>query len=149
MIQKLFMMEGKNTYSLEKDGRKHTRLPLKDEAAQEESESNILLMTGKEMLQEVKKEEMENPLEQGESLMMKIVLVKTKKEVHEPTQMKSLFRTKCKSQGKCCKVIIDSGSTDNLVSTEMVEKLVLERMKHPIPYKVSRWKKGHQLLMNV
>ena len=47
----------KNTYSLEKDGRNHTLLPLKDEAAQEELESNILLMTGKELLQEVKKEE--------------------------------------------------------------------------------------------
>ena len=34
-----------NSYSLEKDGKKHTLLPLKDEAAQEESESNILLMT--------------------------------------------------------------------------------------------------------
>ena len=47
----------KNTYSLEKDGRRHTLLPSKDEVAQEGSESNILLMTGKELLQEVKKED--------------------------------------------------------------------------------------------
>ena len=59
-----------------------------------------------------------------------------------------MFRTKCKSQGKCCKIVIDSGSTDNLVSTEMVEKLVLERMKHPTPYKVSLLQKGHQPLVN-
>eukprot|EP00253_Pinus_taeda_P017528 PITA_17528 len=39
----------------------------------------------------------------------------------EQTQRKALFRTVCKSQGKCCKMIIDSGSTDNLVSTEMSE----------------------------
>ena len=69
--------------------------------------------------------------------MLKRVLVKTKKQAHEPTQRKSLFRTRCKSQGKCCKTIIDSGSTDNLVSTEMVEKLGLKRMRHPTPYKVS------------
>ena len=80
---------------------------------------------------------MNNPPEEGESLMMKRVLVKIEKKVHEPTQRKSLFRTKCKSQGKCCKMVIDSGSTDNLVSTEMVEKLGLKRMKHPTPYKVS------------
>ena len=36
---------------------KHTLLPLKDESIQEESESNILLMIGKELLQEVKKED--------------------------------------------------------------------------------------------
>ena len=43
----------------------------------------------------------------------------------------------CSEQGKCCKMVIDSGSTDNLVSTDMVEKMGLKRMKHPTPYKVS------------
>ena len=45
-------------------------------------------------------------------------------------------------------MVIDSGSTDNLVSIEMVEKLVLKRMKHPTPYKVSWLQKGHHLLVN-
>eukprot|EP00253_Pinus_taeda_P030161 PITA_30161 len=63
-------------------------------------------------------------------------------------QRKSLFQTVCKSHGKCCNVIIDSGSTDNLVSTEMVEKLGLKRLKHPTPYKVSWLQKGHQLLVD-
>ena len=49
--------------------------------------------------------EMNNPTEEGESLMMKIFLVKTEKKVHEPTQRKSRFRNKCKSQGKCCKMV--------------------------------------------
>jgi hypothetical protein len=44
-------------------------------------------------------------------------------------------------------VIIDSGSTDNLVSTEMVEKLELEKTAHPKPYKVSWLEKGHQLIV--
>ena len=89
--------------------------------------------------QEESKEEKEvnKPPKDGEALMLKRVLVNTEKQVHEPVQRKSLFRTRCKSQGKCCKMIIDSGSIDNLVSTEMVEKLGLKRMKHPIPYKVS------------
>ena len=80
--------------------------------------------------------------------MLKRVLVNIEKQVHELVQRKSLFRTRCKSQGKCCKMVIDSGSTDNLVSTEMVEKLGLKRMKHRTPYKVSWLQKGHQLLVN-
>eukprot|EP00253_Pinus_taeda_P013169 PITA_13169 len=66
----------------------------------------------------------------------------------EQTQRKALFRTVFKSHGKCCKLIIDSGSTDNLVATEMVEKLGLKRLKHPTPYKVSWLQKGHQLLVD-
>ena len=45
------------------------------------------------------KENMEIPPKEWESLMIKRVLVKTKKEVHELAQRKSLFMTKCKSQG--------------------------------------------------
>ena len=40
----------KNTYSLEKDGKRHTLSPLEDEAVQEGSRPNMLLMTGKELL---------------------------------------------------------------------------------------------------
>ena len=41
-----FVHDGsKNTYSMEKDGRRNTLSPLKDQAAQEELGSNILLMT--------------------------------------------------------------------------------------------------------
>jgi hypothetical protein len=46
---------------------------------------------------------------------------------------------------KVCRVIIDSGSTDNIVSTEMVEKLELKTTTHPNPYKVSWLHKGHQV----
>jgi hypothetical protein len=84
----------------------------------------------------------------GESLLLKRVLIKSEKEAKEPSQRKSIFRTVCKSRGKCCKVVIDSGSTDNLVSIEMVEKLGLKRTVHPTPYKVSWLQKGHQVLVN-
>jgi hypothetical protein len=55
--------------------------------------------------------------EGGKNLMMRKVLLKPEKEVDEPVQRTSLFRTACKMKDKVCKVIIDSGSTDNLVST--------------------------------
>eukprot|EP00253_Pinus_taeda_P020127 PITA_20127 len=93
-------------------------------------------------------QEVENTPETGEALVLNKVLLKPAKEVAEPDQRKALFRTVCKSQGKCCKLIIDSGSTDNLVAVEMVEKLGLKKLKHPTPYKVSWLQKGHQLLVD-
>ena len=54
-----------------------------------------------------------------------------------------MFRTSYKTKDIVCKVIIDSGSTHNLVSTDMVEKLELEIVAHPKPFKVSWFQKGH------
>ena len=86
--------------------------------------------------------------ETGDALVLNKVLLKPAKEMAEQTQRKALFQTVCKSHGKCCKLIIDSRSTDNLVATEMVEKLGLKRFKHPTPYKVLWLQKGRQLLVD-
>lgn len=67
----------------------------------------------------------ENVPEKGGSLVVNKVLLKPAKEVVEPSQRKILFRILCKVQGKCCQMVIDSGSTNNLVSTE-VETLKLK-----------------------
>eukprot|EP00253_Pinus_taeda_P033425 PITA_33425 len=93
-------------------------------------------------------QEAKNAPETGEALVLHKVLVKPVDESIEQTQQKALFRIVCKSQGKCCKMINDSGSTDNLVSVEMVERLGLKRLKHPTPYRVSWLQKGHQLLVD-
>jgi hypothetical protein len=77
--------------------------------------------------------------------MMRKILLNPEKEIENPIQRNSLFRTTCKTKDRVCKVIVDSGSTDNLVSTEMVEKLELETVSHPSPYKVSWLQKGHQV----
>jgi hypothetical protein len=68
--------------------------------------------------------------------MMK-VLLKQEPETEKPVQFFFLFRTACKMKDRVCKVIIDSESTDNLVSTKKVEKLELEMTAHPTSYKVS------------
>lgn len=52
---------------------------------------------------------------------------------YDPRQ--AIFRTKCKYKGKVCKVIVDSGSLDNIVSIEMVEKLNVPRIPHESSYK--------------
>jgi hypothetical protein len=46
-----------NTYTLEKDGRTHRFLPIKDKEVKPEVSSTILLMSGKELLTEMKKKE--------------------------------------------------------------------------------------------
>jgi hypothetical protein len=70
-------------------------------------------------------------------LVMKKVLLKPEPKVEKLVQRNSLFRTSCKTKDRLCKVIIDSGSTNNLVSIEMVEKLELEKTTHLSLYKVS------------
>ena len=77
------------------------------------------------------------------SLMMKKVLLTPKKEVENSIQRNRLFQTTCKTKDWACKVIVDSCSTNNLVSTEMVEKMELENIEHPSPYRVSWLQKGH------
>ena len=45
-------------------------------------------------------------------------------------------------------MIINGGSTDNLVSKEMVSKLKLKREKHPQPYQISWMKDDHKVLVS-
>jgi hypothetical protein len=81
----------------------------------------------------------------GRSLVMRKFLLTPEKEVENPVQRNTPFQTACKTKDKVCKVIVGSGSTYNLVSTEMVEKLELETIEHPSPYRVSWLQKGHQV----
>jgi hypothetical protein len=81
----------------------------------------------------------------GGSLTVHKVLLTPKKEVEDTAQRTRLFRTTCKTKGWKCKVIVDNGSTDNIVSTKMVEKLELDTTDQPSPYKVSWLQKGHQV----
>jgi hypothetical protein len=79
------------------------------------------------------------------SLMMRKFFLMPEKEVENPVQRNSLFRTACKTKDRVCKVIVDSGSIENLISTEMVENMELETIEHPSPYRVSWLQKGHQV----
>jgi hypothetical protein len=81
----------------------------------------------------------------GRSLGMNKILLAHEKEVDSSVERSRLFKTTCTTKERKCKVIVDSGSTDNLISSEMVEKLELETTKHPSPYKVSWLQKGHRV----
>ena len=55
----------------------------------------------------------------GESLMVRRTLC-NKGSDEEPILRRSLFKTRCRMTGKYCKVIIDSESSTNLASEELV-----------------------------
>jgi hypothetical protein len=102
--------------------------------------------SGEAHITEAQKRDAENEdADSRRSLGMHKVLLTPEKEVENTAHRSRLFRTACTTKGWKCKVIVDSGSTDNLVSTEMVEKMELETTNHPSPYKVSWLQKRHQV----
>ena len=56
--------------------------------------------------------------EARENLMVRRTLCNGSDE--EPILRRSLFKTRCKMARKCCKAIIDDGSSKNLESIELV-----------------------------
>ena len=79
----------------------------------------------------------ENFPKEGESLIMRKVLLKVGEDTGRSVERRNLLEIYCKARGKCCKLIIDSGNTDNLVSIEMVDKMNLNRKVHPKIYRVT------------
>ena len=74
-------------------------------------------------------------------------IVVVKKEVEkEPKQRKKLFRTKWNFEGKYCNLIIDGGSSKNLVSTKVVNKLNLKCTLTQKHIKCHGWKLGKMWL---
>ncbi|XP_043809768.1 uncharacterized protein LOC122723079 [Manihot esculenta] len=72
---------------------------------------------------------------QGESLViLRTLNVSIKEEGLE--QRENIFHTRCLVGGKVCSMIIDSGSQVNCASTILVDKLGLETIKHPNPYRL-------------
>lgn len=95
----------------------------------------------------VKSPEVNLDSEIGENLMIRRVLIKEPMK-EKPSQRRSLFRIQCKIMGKVCRVVVDSGSTDNIVSEEVVSKLKLQRIPHSDPYRVTWLNKGQHVLVN-
>ena len=60
--------------------------------------------------------------EARENLMVRRTLCNEASD-EEPVLRRGFFKTRCKMNGKCCKVIIDSRGSTNLASEELVTKL--------------------------
>ncbi|KAJ0937805.1 putative transcription factor interactor and regulator CCHC(Zn) family [Helianthus annuus] len=59
-----------------------------------------------------------------------------------------IFHSTCTILGKVCTFVIDSGSCDNLISEEAVQKLALKTESHPKPYKLQWLKKGGEVTVS-
>ncbi|XP_013624698.1 PREDICTED: uncharacterized protein LOC106330838 [Brassica oleracea var. oleracea] len=63
----------------------------------------------------------------------------------EFTQRKRLFQSRCTINGKVCTFVIDSGSTENVIAADAVQKLDLKDEPHPSPYKLGWIQQDHDL----
>ena len=77
----------RNTYTIEKDGKNHTLLPLKDEEDKGAARNNVMLISGKELLQEVKKEKEMNFVVVGKP---KVILTSTNLD-NLPVEIKNML----------------------------------------------------------
>ena len=68
-------------------------------------------------------------------------------QMEDPSQRKKLFITKIKYQGKVYNFLINSSSTKNMVSKEMVQNYNLNKISHPYSYHVSWLTKDQQTLV--
>ena len=57
-------------------------------------------------------------------------------------QRNKIFRTRGTINDKICNVIIDSGSTENIVFKALVDVMGLSTENHPTPYRIGWIKKG-------
>ncbi|MCS5023605.1 hypothetical protein L2V44_13980, partial [Staphylococcus aureus] len=71
----------------------------------------------------------------GDALVIQRALSVQIKEEDE-NQRENLFHTRCHVANNVANVIIDGGSCTNVASTELVEKLKLQTLRHPNPYKL-------------
>ena len=62
-------------------------------------------------------------------------------------QRNNLFHSRCTIKGKVCKLIIDSGSSENVIAADAVTKLALKDEQHPAPYKLAWLQQTHDLLV--
>jgi hypothetical protein len=85
--------------------------------------------------------------ESGPLFMVRRVCFTPRKAEDEDEQRHNLFHSRCTIGGKVCQLVIDSGSCENVVAEEVVEKLALETEKHPNPYRLEWLKKGNEVIV--
>ncbi|XP_024010672.1 uncharacterized protein LOC112086127 [Eutrema salsugineum] len=80
-------------------------------------------------------EDVEYP-DTGEYLLVTRRVLNVQVQPEEMVQRENLFHTRCTIKNKVCNVVINGGSCTNVASKFMVDRLGLEKTKHPRPYKL-------------
>lgn len=76
----------------------------------------------------------------GQALVLRRACLAPKQSDNE-AQRNQLFESTCTINGKVCRFIIDSGSCENVIATDAVNKLALTSEMHPKPYSLA-WLQG-------
>lgn len=77
------------------------------------------------------------PDETSQPLICMFKRLYTTPRIIEANQRHTLFRTRGTVKGKLCDILVDGGSTDNLIARKTVDALKLPIIQHPQPYSVS------------
>jgi hypothetical protein len=85
---------------------------------------------------EAEEELVSGDAETSPMFMVRRVCFTPRKAEDKDDQRHNLFHSRCTIGGKVCQLIIDSGSCENVVAEEVVDKLALETEKHPKPYRL-------------
>ncbi|KAE8668905.1 hypothetical protein F3Y22_tig00112281pilonHSYRG00079 [Hibiscus syriacus] len=83
-----------------------------------------------------------------ETLVVRKSLLTPKGDSGDDWLRTNIFHTTCTVADKVCKMIIDSGSCENVVSEEVVQKLQFKMDHHPKPYKLSWLNKGSEVTVD-
>nr|GMC99222.1 Zinc finger, CCHC-type [Ipomoea batatas] len=92
--------------------------------------------------EEFHEEDVEVAEEVGEHLSFVVQRLLYTAEDKSHVQRNRIFRAYCNILGKVCKLIIDNGSCDNIISKALVQHLNLPTKPHPKPYKLGWIKDG-------
>nr|GMC90377.1 zf-CCHC domain-containing protein [Ipomoea batatas] len=92
-------------------------------------------------------EETEIAEEEGDHLSCVVRRILHTTNARTPTQRNNIFRAYCSVLGKVCKLIVDNGSCDNIVSKALVQYLGLPTEPHPKPYKLGWIKEGPSVVV--
>ncbi|MCY4831109.1 retropepsin-like aspartic protease, partial [Salmonella enterica subsp. enterica serovar 1,4,[5],12:i:-] len=80
-------------------------------------------------------EEVDSTSEDGEPINCVVRPLLSVSHIKTPARHR-IFRTKCKVNGAVCNLIVDGGSSENIISSQMVETLNLTTQPHPEPYTI-------------
>lgn len=83
-------------------------------------------------------------VDSGVSLMIRRSCLAPHTQTQDP-RCHALFQTRCTVAGKVCKMIIDSGSSENVIAADAVKKLQLKDEDHQQPYQLAWIQKNNEL----
>ncbi|KAH9679211.1 hypothetical protein KPL71_026032 [Citrus sinensis] len=84
----------------------------------------------------------------GPMLIVNRALFTPKGQDKDKWLRQNIFQTTCTIGGKVCRMVIDSGNWENVISEEAVTKLNLKTEPHQTPYKLAWLKKGNQVTVS-